>query len=92
MIVFAGDSDAASDDRSDRLSELPPSAKLAYKTLEYEGDLTQQALAEASRLPSRTVRDALDQLIAADLVSEEVYIPDARKRLYRRQPAADAER
>lgn len=92
MIVFAGDSDVATDDRLDRLTKLPPSAKLAYKTLEYEGDLTQQALVKSSRLPSRTARDALDQLQEADLVSEEVYIPDARKRLYRRLPVTVDER
>lgn len=88
MIVFAADSDVAFNDRLDRLRELPPSAKLAYKTLEYEGELTQKALADASRLAPRTGRAALDNLKEAGLVTEEVYIPDARQRLYRHRPVS----
>jgi len=64
------------------LSELPPSAKLVYKTLEYEGPLTQGQLAEQSLLPARTVRYALSSLEEAAVVDEELYIQDARKRLY----------
>ena len=64
------------------LSELPPSAKLVYKTLEYEGPLTQGQLAEQSLLPARTVRYALSTLEDENVVDEELYIQDARKRLY----------
>lgn len=62
--------------------DLPPSAKLVLKVLEYEGRLTQAAIAEASRLPRRTVRDALDRLMAVDIVDREPYFRDARQSLY----------
>lgn len=64
------------------VSELPPSAKLVYKTLEYEGGMTQGELASATMLPSRTVRDAVSRLEDADVVEERVFIPDARKSTY----------
>jgi len=64
------------------LEDLPPSAKLVYKTLEYEGPLTQGALATESLLPSRTVRYALTTLADDDLIKERLHIQDARKRLY----------
>lgn len=87
VIDFADGTDASRDDQLDRLTALPPSAKLVYKILEYEGALTQTGLADATLLPKRTVRSALVELKAADLVDEEVYFPDARKRLYRRTRA-----
>ena len=64
------------------LQDLPPSAKLVYKTLEYEGPLTQGQLADQSLLPPRTVRYALSTLEDEGVVTEELYIQDARKRLY----------
>jgi transcriptional regulator, ArsR family len=64
------------------LEDLPPSAKLVYKTLEYEGPLTQGELAAESLLPSRTVRYALTTLADDGLVDERLHIQDARKRLY----------
>ena len=68
--------------QTEGLDDLPPSAKLVYKTLEYEGPLTQGQLAAESLLPARTVRYALASLQDADAVEEELYIQDARKRLY----------
>lgn len=65
------------------VSELPPSAKLVYKTLEYEGGMTQGELASATMLPSRTVRDAVSRLEDAGVLEEQVFIPDARKSTYR---------
>lgn len=65
-----------------QLADLPPSAKLVYKTLEYEGALTQGELATESLLPPRTVRYALTTLTEADLIQEQLHIQDARKRLY----------
>lgn len=64
------------------LQELPPSAKLVVKTLEYEGDLTQTQLAEATRLPPRTVRSALKQLEEKGLVASQISFMDARQRVY----------
>ena len=70
------------DSRRSQLESLPPSAKLVYKTLQYEGPLTQGQLAAESLLPPRTVRYALTTLQDVDAVDEELYIQDARKRLY----------
>ncbi|MGM0716597.1 MAG: winged helix-turn-helix transcriptional regulator [Halobacteriota archaeon] len=64
------------------VASLPPSAKLVYKTLEYEGSMTQAQLADASLLPQRTVRHALKKLESADVVEESVYLMDARKSNY----------
>ncbi|MFB6353043.1 MAG: ArsR family transcriptional regulator, partial [Halobacteriales archaeon] len=41
------------------LADVPPSAKLVYKVLEYNGGLTQKEIVERSMLSQRTVRDAL---------------------------------
>lgn len=65
-----------------RLSELPPSAKLVLKVLEYNDGLTQKELVEKSRLSQRTVRDALNRLREQDLVEKNLYLPDARQNLY----------
>ena len=70
------------------VASLPPSAKLVYKTLQYEGPMTQAQLADASLLPQRTVRHALKKLDAVNAVEESVYLMDARKSNYR---IADAE-
>ena len=64
------------------LDDAPPSAKLVYKVLEYNGGLTQKDIVEKSMLSQRTVRDALSRLRELNVVSEEVYIPDARQNLY----------
>lgn len=61
---------------------MPPSCKLIFKTLEYEGPVTQEGLAEASKLSSRTVRYALRMLEDERVITQEVYLPDARQRLY----------
>jgi len=72
------------------IADVPPSAKLVYKVLEYNGPLTQKEIVERSMLSQRTVRDALARLRAIDLVSEEVYIPDARQDLYQLTTNAEA--
>lgn len=64
------------------IADVPPSAKLVFKVLEYNGPLTQKQIVERSMLSQRTVRDALARLREIDIVSEEVYIPDARQNLY----------
>lgn len=61
---------------------LPPSAKLVLKVLEYEGPLTQQEITEQTRLPQRTVRDALDRLLETGIVTKEPYFRDARQSQY----------
>ena len=68
---------------TDVLFELPPSAKLVAKTLEYNDDaLTQSELAEKTLLPARTVRYALTRLEDRDLVDSRFSFTDARKRCY----------
>ena len=62
--------------------DLPPSAKLVAKVLEYNGTLTQSQLADESLLPPRTVRYALSRLEDADVVDSRFSFADARKRVY----------
>jgi len=64
------------------VEELPPSAKLVAKVLEYEDTLTQGELAEETLLPPRTVRYALTRLEEHDAVESRFSFTDARKRLY----------
>ncbi|MFC6973826.1 winged helix-turn-helix transcriptional regulator [Halomicroarcula sp. GCM10025709] len=66
----------------DAVHELPPSAKLVAKVLEYNGTLTQSQLAEETMLPPRTVRYALNRLEEADVVHSRFSFSDARKRIY----------
>lgn len=95
MSATESDSDveenADPDDRRDEdgestepvLSELPPSAKLVYKVLEYEGPLTQDRIAVESRLCARTVRYALGKLEEQEIVTSRVCLEDARQSTYR---------
>ncbi len=64
------------------LEDLPPSAKLVYKVLEYNGPLTQKGIVEESMLSARTVRYALERLDEIGAVEEDVYFADARQNLY----------
>lgn len=90
MIDFAGrTASETATDRRERLLDLPPSAKLVFKILELEAGLTQQDIAERTRLSTRTTRHALAMLKEDELVEEEVYIPDARKRVYTPKPVAE---
>ena len=64
--------------------QLPPSAKLAYKTLEYEGEATQAELVRRTGLPRRTLRYALNRLMEeAEAVESEPRMTDARQEVYR---------
>ena len=64
------------------IADLPPSAKLVYKVLEYNGPLTQKGIVEESMLSARTVRYALERLEEVGTVDEDVYFADARQNLY----------
>jgi len=66
----------------DAVRDLPPSAKLVAKTLEYNDGLTQSQLAEETLLPSRTVRYALNRLEEVGVVDSRFSFSDARKRVY----------
>ena len=71
-----------SGDRWAAVRDLPPSAKLVAKVLEYNDTLTQSELAEETLLPPRTVRYALSRLEDAEVVDSRFSFSDARKRLY----------
>lgn len=64
------------------LDDLPPSAKLVYKVLEYDGPLTQKRIVEETMLSARTVRYALERLEDCDYIEKSVYFQDARQSLY----------
>ena len=68
------------------LDDLPPSAKLVFKVLEYNGPLTQKGIVEESMLSARTVRYALERLEGIGIVDEDVYFADARQNLYQLNP------
>jgi len=74
--------ESASPEGWEPVTDLPPSAKLVAKVLEYNGTLTQSQLAEETLLPSRTVRYALTRLEEADVVESRFSFTDARKRVY----------
>ncbi|RKD97507.1 MarR family transcriptional regulator [Halopiger aswanensis] len=72
------------DDRGswEDVRDLPPSAKLVAKVLEYNETMTQQQIAEETLLPSRTVRYALNRLDEENVIDSRFSFSDARKRLY----------
>ncbi|MFC7176253.1 ArsR family transcriptional regulator [Halosegnis marinus] len=83
-----------SDSDGETIGDLPPSAKLVYKVLEYQGSMTQKGIVEESMLSARTVRYALERLEDIDIVEEDVYFADARQNLYEivdESPTADAD-
>lgn len=69
-------------DQPPSIEGSPPSVKLVYKTLEYEGPLTQKQLVEQTNLARPTVSNALSELERDGLVRERFYAHDARQRLY----------
>ena len=66
----------------DAVADLPPSAKLVAKVLEYNDRFTQSQLAEETMLPPRTVRYAIGRLEEVDAVDARFSFTDARKRVY----------
>jgi predicted transcriptional regulator len=75
--------------QEESLDDLPPSAKLVFKVLEYNGPLTQKGIVEESMLSARTVRYALERLEGIGVVDEDVYFADARQNLYQLNETAD---
>jgi len=74
--------ETAQDPGWDAVTDLPPSAKLVAKSLEYQGSQTQSQLAEETLLPARTVRYALSRLEDVGVVESRFSFADARKRVY----------
>ncbi len=67
---------------SDGIDKFSPSMKLILNILENRGPLTQKEIAAVTRLPSRTVRYALNRLKNEDVLEEHEYFQDARQCLY----------
>ncbi len=68
--------------RDERASDLPPSAKLVLKVLEYQGSMTQKQIIDETNLPPRTVRYALSLLVSENLVKKQISLRDSRQALY----------
>ena len=66
----------------DLAQDLPPSAKLVLKVLEYQGQLSQKEIIEETMLPSRTVRYALSLLMSEGVVMKRLSLRDSRQGLY----------
>ncbi|HJN57238.1 MAG: NAD(+)/NADH kinase [Candidatus Woesearchaeota archaeon] len=66
----------------EKTMNLPPSAKLVYKILSYEGNLTQKEIINMTYLPERTVRHALELLLGKRLITRQAYLNDARQSVY----------
>lgn len=66
----------------EKLEKLPPSAKLVFKTLEANGQMTQKDIIRETILPSRTVRYALNRLKEEKILMERFYFIDSRQSLY----------
>lgn len=64
------------------LKNLSPSIKLVYKTLVYEGELTQKELIQETQLPGRTVRYALTALLDKGMLQQKTYLKDIRQKVY----------
>ncbi len=68
--------------QGDKAQELPPSAKLVLKVLEYHGRLSQKKIIDETNLPPRTVRYALSLLVAESLVKKQISLRDSRQAMY----------
>jgi len=67
---------------TEKTKDLPPSAKLVYKILTYENNLTQKEIINATYLPERTARHALEILLNKRLITQRPYLNDARQTVY----------
>jgi NAD+ kinase len=61
---------------------LSPSAKFVYKTLLHFGEMTQKEIEKECMLPRRTIRNALNQLLAKGLIEKSVNLRDIRQNIY----------
>ena len=65
-----------------KIEGFSPSMKLVLNILENHGPLTQKEITKVTRLPTRTVRYALNRLKQEDILEEREYFQDARQSLY----------
>lgn len=87
----SGDDEDAARERYERLVESPPSVKLVYWVLKEEGEQSQDRLAEATLLPDRTIRYALNRLEDDDVVDATIDLTDPRRRVYSLKPVQEPE-
>lgn len=66
----------------DKLKGMPASAKLIYRILAEEGNMTQKELIGVSILPERTVRYAINLLLKESLITYQPHFTDARQTVY----------
>lgn len=71
------------------IEEMAPSQKYVYTILSYEGEMTQRQIADATMLPVRTVRHALNELVDHGIVSKQPNFMDARSNIYRLEETDD---
>lgn len=64
------------------IKDMPPSAKLVYKALVYEGEMTQKEIIAETYLPARTVRYAIDILLEKNMISLKPNLNDVRQTVY----------
>jgi len=62
-----------------KIEGFSPSMKLILNILENQGPLTQKEITKVTRLPTRTVRYALNRLKQEDILEEREYFQDARQ-------------
>ncbi len=65
-----------------KVKSLSPSAKLVYKVLGFEGEMTQKEIVERTYLPQRTVRYALEVLSSAGVIQRRASLLDVRQTVY----------
>ncbi len=69
-----------------RTTDLParaaPSVRFLYRLLEDEGAMSEKQLIAESRMPERTVRNAISYLVRAGLVRRDPSLRDARESLF----------
>ncbi|MFW9914645.1 MAG: MarR family transcriptional regulator [Candidatus Thorarchaeota archaeon] len=64
-------------------TNLSPSSKAVLTLLASAGPLTPTEIVQSVGFASRTVRYALKDLLARDLVDKKPYLPDMRRTIYR---------
>ncbi|EZQ01963.1 ArsR family transcriptional regulator [Candidatus Acidianus copahuensis] len=67
---------------SNSFDELPCSAKLVYKILEFYGPMTFSQLRNQTKLPTRTLRQALRVLKENGMINAGICLEDIRSRIY----------
>ncbi|MHA2433399.1 MAG: MarR family transcriptional regulator [Candidatus Thorarchaeota archaeon] len=63
------------------LEGMPPSAKLVYRVLEYNGPMSHKELRIETGLGPRTLRFALSKLKNENVVLERINLLDARQKV-----------